>query len=117
MIQLYTTKTCPYCTNAKQLLKSYKIPFRSRNINDKKWDDLIKKTGQNSVPYVFINSELIGGFRELEMWVNLKFHPYFYNTKDLLAIGKVITDGDMDIHLYHCFKYINDQSRILYMKN
>jgi glutaredoxin len=29
----------------------------------KKCDDLLKKTGQNKVPYVFINNTLIGGLK------------------------------------------------------
>ena len=66
-ITIYTTSYCPHCHGAKSLLKSKKIPFKEIDVTDeKKFGALIKKTGWKTVPQIFINNKLIGGFRELQ---------------------------------------------------
>jgi glutaredoxin 3 len=67
-IELYTWSYCPYCINAKKLLDDKNIPYTEYPIDDKpeKKQELFVKTGQDSVPYVFIDGELIGGYTELK---------------------------------------------------
>lgn len=65
--ELYTWKLCPYCMNAKKLLDEKGIQYEDYNIdNDEaKRKDLIEKTGQNTVPYVFLDGKFIGGYDQL----------------------------------------------------
>ena len=59
---------CPYCDQAKALLKSKGIEFEERKIGDG-WtkEDLLEAVPTaRTVPQIFINDELIGGFTELK---------------------------------------------------
>ena len=66
-ITIYTTTTCPYCLAAKTLLKNKKVKFEEINVerDDEKRKWLKKKTGQMTVPQIFINDKPIGGYQEL----------------------------------------------------
>lgn len=66
--ELYTWSGCPYCHRAKNLLEQKNIPYTEHKIdnNDEKKAELFKQTGQNTVPFVFINGQFIGGFSELK---------------------------------------------------
>jgi glutaredoxin 3 len=66
MITLYTTPDCPYCVAAKRLLKQKNLPFEEVDVSeDKDFDALVEKTGWKTVPQIFIDDKMIGGFREL----------------------------------------------------
>lgn len=67
-IELYTWSYCPFCKNAKKLLdsKGYKYDEYILDNNEEKRLELKAKTGQGTVPYVFIDGELIGGFDDLK---------------------------------------------------
>lgn len=59
---------CPYCDQAKALLKSKGIDFEERKIGDG-WtkEDLLEAVPTaRTVPQIFIDDELIGGFTELK---------------------------------------------------
>lgn len=59
---------CPYCDQAKALLTSKGIEFEERKIGDG-WtkEDLLEAVPTaRSVPQIFIDNELIGGFTELK---------------------------------------------------
>lgn len=64
---MYTKAWCPYCTHAKRLLESKQQSFEEINLEDDPaaFEELRKKTGMRTVPQIFINDELIGGFQEL----------------------------------------------------
>jgi glutaredoxin 3 len=65
-VTLYTATYCPYCNAAKNLLNDKNIPFEVIDVtDDKDFGDLIEKTGMQTVPQIFINEELIGGFDDL----------------------------------------------------
>ncbi len=58
---------CPYCDQAKALLTSKGIQFEERKIGDG-WtkEDLLEAVPTaRTVPQIFLNDELIGGFTEL----------------------------------------------------
>ena len=52
---VWSKYNCPYCDQAKALLKQKDIPFEERKIGD----------GYTRVPQIFLDDELVGGFTEL----------------------------------------------------
>lgn len=66
-VKVYSTNYCPYCTRAKQLLKSKNIPFQEIDLtNDGELRDKISaQTGHQTVPMIFIGEQFIGGFDDL----------------------------------------------------
>jgi len=58
---------CPYCDQAKQLLSQRGVRFEERKIGDgcAKEELLEAVPGARSVPQIFLNDELVGGFNEL----------------------------------------------------
>ena len=68
-IILYTKNNCKYCTVAKELLSNQtEFNVKVVNITDlpELHQRLIEKTGQKTVPYIFINTYFIGGSTDLE---------------------------------------------------
>jgi glutaredoxin len=62
---------CPYCDQAKALLKQKGIAFEERKIGDG-WtkEDLLEAVPTaRSVPQVFLGEDLIGGFTELKNYL------------------------------------------------
>ncbi|WP_119329580.1 glutaredoxin 3 [Cysteiniphilum halobium] len=68
MIEIYTKPTCPYCINAKALLREKGVTFTEYNIIDKPElrEKMIKRAlGHTTVPQIFINDQHIGGCDDL----------------------------------------------------
>lgn len=67
IVKVYSKSYCPYCTRAKQLLKSKDIPFQEIDLtNDPATQEkLVQETGWQTVPMIFIDGKLIGGFDNL----------------------------------------------------
>lgn len=66
---------CVYCDRAKTLLTSKGIKYRERIIgmdegNWKKEDFLKAVPGARSVPQIFIDDQYIGGYAELQKYLN-----------------------------------------------
>ena len=67
-VLLYTKDTCKYCILAKELLDKNTISYEvielgnNRDLHQKMAD----QTGQNTVPYVYVNGEFIGGYKSLK---------------------------------------------------
>jgi GrxC family glutaredoxin len=65
-IQVYTTRYCPFCDAAKRLLKERGLEFEEIDVSDpEKKEELKAKTGWRTVPQIFIDDALIGGYQEL----------------------------------------------------
>jgi glutaredoxin len=65
---VWSKDQCPYCEQAKALLKVKGIEFEERNIN-KDWtkDQLLEAVPTaRTMPQIFLDGELIGGFTELK---------------------------------------------------
>ena len=66
-VRIYTTNYCGYCTAAKALLKQRGVTFQeidcSSDPTTRQW--LIEKTGQRTVPQIFIGEVAVGGYSEL----------------------------------------------------
>ncbi len=66
-ILIYSKKVCPYCVAAKNLLTGKGAQFKEIMVDDDPdlYAELRKKTGMMTVPQIFINDELVGGYSEL----------------------------------------------------
>lgn len=66
-VSVYTIEFCPYCVCAKQLLRSKGVVFEEIDItnNEKMWDELEEKSNMKTVPQIFVDDKLIGGYEEL----------------------------------------------------
>ena len=63
---------CPYCDQAKALLSQKGIPFEEKKIGDgyTKEELLEAVPTARTVPQIFIDEQLIGGFTELKAHLN-----------------------------------------------
>ena len=67
-IEIYTKTICPYCTLAKKLLQSKGQTWQEINLTEQpeKTDEMMARAdGKMTVPEIFINDQLIGGFDDL----------------------------------------------------
>jgi len=66
-VEVYSTKTCPFCERAKRLLAARGVPYAEFDLStdDVLRDDIIQRTGRRTVPQIFIDGRAIGGFEEL----------------------------------------------------
>jgi glutaredoxin 3 len=66
-VQIYTKSYCPYCDRAKALFKNKGVTFEEISVEEdpELYTQLKQKTGLMTVPQIFINNELIGGFTDL----------------------------------------------------
>lgn len=63
-VKVYTTPACPWCTRAKQFLKDNNVNFENIDVslNQAAAQEMIKKSGQTSVPVFDIDGQVIVGF-------------------------------------------------------
>lgn len=66
-IKIYTRELCGYCSAATSLLNGKKLAFEEIDCtgDDQTRSWLRVKTGQSTVPQIFINRQSIGGYTEL----------------------------------------------------
>ena len=67
-VKIYSTSICPICSNTKNLLKKWHIPFEEVRVdgNPVLLKEMLKATnGSRRVPQITIDGEWIGGFSEL----------------------------------------------------
>jgi glutaredoxin 3 len=63
-VVVFSTPTCPWCTRAKNYLRSRNVPFRDVDVSRDQAAarDLVRRTGQMGVPVVEIDGRPIVGF-------------------------------------------------------
>ena len=63
-VKVYSTPTCPFCTQAKQFLKQNNIDFEDIDVssNPAAAQEMIQKSGQMGVPVLDIEGNIITGF-------------------------------------------------------
>ena len=66
-VTLYVSDWCPYCQRAKGLLSEKNVAFNEINVEDqpKYREEMIARSGQRSVPQIFIGDMHVGGCDEL----------------------------------------------------
>jgi glutaredoxin-related protein len=64
---VWSKDQCPYCDQAKNLLKMKGIEFEERNVShDWTREQLLEAVpNARTVPQIFLDEELVGGFNEL----------------------------------------------------
>jgi glutaredoxin len=67
---VWSKPSCPFCDQAKALLKLKDIAYEEKVIGDgyMKEDLLEAVPGARSVPQILIDDQLIGGFQELKQY-------------------------------------------------
>jgi len=64
---VWSKDSCPFCVQAKALLESKGIEFEERNVN-KDWtkEQLLEAVpNARTLPQIFLDDKLVGGFTEL----------------------------------------------------
>ena len=66
-IVIYTKDQCPFCSRAKSLFSSKNVSFEEISLENKpdEFQKLKAKTKMQTVPQIFINDQLIGGYDSL----------------------------------------------------
>ena len=66
-IEIYGTEYCGYCTAARMLLKKKGLNYEDILVSTdaKALAEMRDRSGNSSVPQIFINDQAIGGFDEL----------------------------------------------------
>ena len=67
-VKMYTTAVCPYCIQAKQVLKSRGVAQIEEIRIDERHDErakMMEVTGRRTVPQIFIGSTHVGGCDDL----------------------------------------------------
>ncbi len=73
-VTIYTTKTCPYCKMAKELLQQKGIDYEERMVEfgSDELLELVNKTHHRTVPQIFFGEEFIGGYDDLQKYLTTK---------------------------------------------
>lgn len=66
-VTIFSKTTCPYCSKAKQLFSELNVPARVVELDQvpegaQLLEKLYLRTGQRTVPFVFVNGRHIGGY-------------------------------------------------------
>ena len=67
-VKMYTTAVCPYCTRAKQILKSKGVEQIEEiriDTDTAQRDHMMQTTGRRTVPQIFIGQTHVGGCDDL----------------------------------------------------
>jgi glutaredoxin 3 len=67
-VKMYTTAVCPYCTRAKQILKSKGVEQIEEiriDTDPAQRDHMMQTTGRRTVPQIFIGETHVGGCDDL----------------------------------------------------
>lgn len=66
-VVIYTKSHCPYCVRAKNLFSQKGVAFEERFLDDKpeEYAELKARTGMMTVPQIFIDDQLVGGYTDL----------------------------------------------------
>ena len=73
-VTIYTTPSCGFCKVAKEYFRTQRIPFTEHDVaaDNRKADEMVRKTGQMVVPVIEVNGKIIVGFNRTEIEKALK---------------------------------------------
>lgn len=63
-VSIYTTPSCSFCVKAKQWMRENRITFKEFDVSrdQRKADEMVRKSGQMGVPVVDVHGKVIVGF-------------------------------------------------------
>jgi len=63
-VTIYRTNYCPYCDRAERLFEELGVDFEEIDVTDDPdtREKLVERTGEKTVPQIFIDGENIGGY-------------------------------------------------------
>ena len=66
-VTLYTTRFCPFCIRAKQLLEHKHVPYKEIAVdnNPRLLSEMMAKSRRRTVPQIWIGDQHIGGCDDL----------------------------------------------------
>jgi len=66
-IVIYTKATCPYCQAAQRLLSAKGVSWTEISLLNEphRRDEMIERSGRQTVPQIFIDDRHVGGFDDL----------------------------------------------------
>lgn len=67
-IEMYSTRVCPYCVAAKNLLKAKGLEWEETHVDTdpaQRERMLERSHGRRSVPQIFVNDHHVGGYDDL----------------------------------------------------
>lgn len=74
-VEIYTKDACPFCTQAKNLMKSKGWEFTEHYISADTRETLLEEltsrlgTPPRTVPQIFIDDQPVGGYNDLVKWL------------------------------------------------
>lgn len=75
-VVVFSTPTCPHCVNVKRYLKEKGIRFKDVDVSrdSRAATEMVRKTGQQGVPQLWINNRPVVGFdrARIDTLLNLK---------------------------------------------
>jgi glutaredoxin 3 len=65
-VTVYSTDICTLCNSVENLLNAREIPYEKILLDEgsKDYEELVERTGLQTMPQVFIGNMLLGGFQE-----------------------------------------------------
>ncbi len=65
-VVVYSKVPCPYCVQVERLLQAREIPYEKIDLTGDAAgiSDLSARTGMFTLPQVFVNGKLVGGYTE-----------------------------------------------------
>ena len=66
-VTMYTTRFCPYCMRARQLLDSKNVPYTDMAVdNDPALRrEMMERSGRRTVPQIWVGETHVGGFDDM----------------------------------------------------
>ena len=73
LIEIYYKTWCPYSQAALKLLDDLGVAYTAIDVttDPAREAEMVRQSGRTSVPEIFINDELIGGYDDLRAFVQL----------------------------------------------
>ncbi|HZO01209.1 MAG TPA: glutaredoxin family protein [Burkholderiales bacterium] len=64
-VTLYSTRNCPLCDRARELLKARGVPFSEKSVvTDQQVEELERVVGRNAVPSLVVGTKIQDGFAD-----------------------------------------------------
>ena len=68
-VKMYSTRFCPYCVRARNLLDSKRVEYKDINVDGapELRREMTELSGRYTVPQIWIESRHVGGFDDLAL--------------------------------------------------